>query len=418
MILELFDQAFQKNAGFNEMTGENIFKIAERIFDSPESIVFLNDQLPQAKRNQILNDLTAFNVTTKIIKQPSLLIPTSGTSSMKLKIVVTEKIRFLNAAQRANDYLDSSKSDKWLVSLPLHHVAGLSILARAYLNKNDVYYLPKWHPEEFVRKLDHWGITFCSLVPTQIYDIVKLNLEAPAQIKCVLVGGSTLSEALSERMAILGWPLLKTFGMSETSAFMSVSDENNFYEPLPDVNISLDQNRHLSIRCDSLFEGYLQQTDASWHYTPRVLENGFWSTEDRAALTTRPGKPLMFELLGRETGMIKIKGELVNVNLLNNRLSELATEHGLPPQSLVLHFLPDLRDENELFVIFSETETDETQKKIIDLFNSSVLPFERISWYVKVPEIAKSDLGKVKLGVFNTAQFKETYFENRKNILE
>tara|TARA_B110001454_G_scaffold219136_1_gene250274 strand:- start:7776 stop:9080 length:1305 start_codon:yes stop_codon:yes gene_type:complete len=410
----------------------NISALPGFIFESDTSFLFLNEQLNNDRKQEIWQQVQAFLHTSQVITEPSLLIPTSGTTSHLLKIVVLKKRNFLNAAKKANAVLNSTPSDTWLVSLPLHHVAGLSILARAYLNKNKTYYWMKWDPQIFAKNLNQLNINFCSLVPTQIFDLISKDISAPKHLKTVLVGGSALPNQYWEQMVSLGWPLLKTFGMTETAAFISTSRKSDkYYVPLPNIELTLDQNDRLAIKTDSLFDGYLIESGAPhktqntedktstraiteniWQFQPIPLQDGFWSTEDRAELSGN-----QFQILGRDQGIIKIKGELVNTQLLNQRLTDVSAEMSLGNHAPILHFVPNDRDEHELFAIFTKNLDEAKQKTVIKRFNDAVLPYERIHWYILVDEIPRTDLGKIKTSSFSTDSFKESYFENRQSIL-
>ena len=170
----------------------DISVLPDTIFGSDESFLFLNDQLSNERKLEITTQVNQFLKSSNVITSPSLLIPTSGTTSHNLKIVVLKKESVLNAAKKANACLKTNADDNWLVSLPLHHVAGLSILARAFLNANKTYYWNKWDPATFIKNLNSWNISFCSLVPTQIFDLISQNIPAPKSLKTVLVGGSAL----------------------------------------------------------------------------------------------------------------------------------------------------------------------------------------------------------------------------------
>lgn len=412
MSLRLFDlKSWLSIHSVSEIT---ISTLPTFIFDTTDSFLFLNEQITEERKLEIHSQINEFYRAYPFFNEPVLLIPTSGTTSLKLKIVVIKKKNFLQAAHRVNLFLKSRPQDSWLVSLPIHHVAGLSILARAYLQGNNTYYSGKWHPEDFVALIRQQKINYCSLVPTQIFDLVSRRQVAPTALKCVLVGGSALPDTHLQHMKELGWPLLKTFGMTETAAVISTSRDGKYYEPLPGIDVTLDSTRHLAIRSDSLFEGYLEQ-NTKWQFQPKSTANDFWSTEDRAELISASEKK--FQILGRDQNMIKIKGELVNMHLLNTRLNELCVEMGLNQNDFVLHSQTDPRNENELFLLATKSQNEDTLRSIIRYFNHQVLPFERVRWYIQVEEIPRSDLGKVKLGVFTTTAFKEAYFENRKSVL-
>lgn len=391
----------------------DITALPEHIFSSDTSFLFLNDQLNAQRRRQITEQLNQFLHSSAVLNTPSVLIPTSGTTSHLLKIVVFKKQNFLRSAKKANAYLKSGTDDKWLVSLPLHHVAGLSILARAFLNHNKTYYWAKWDPKTFIKNLNEWSIQFCSLVPTQIFDLVSQNLTAPKSLKTVLVGGSAFPDSHWQRMKQLGWPLLKTYGMTETAAFISTNlSDTDYYDPLPGIQVRLDSDNRLAIKTDSLFDGYIVQTDTEqWQFQTIRQHDGYWSTEDHATL-----KGHQFQILGRDQGLIKVKGELVNTQTLNQRLWEISEQIDATAPSPILYFFPSERDGYELFAIFEKGQNEGHLKTVIKRLNEHVLPYERINWYIVVDEIPKTDLGKIKTSSFNTDSFKEIYFENRQSI--
>ena len=419
MTLSLFDLDRKEISRSPFLDGENIQNVAKTLIESATSFLFLNDQLPINRRNQIWIQLQACIAKKSYFESPCFLVPTSGTTSSDLKVVIVKKVNFLNAARKVNLFLNSTMEDSWLVSLPLHHVGGLSILARSFLETNKVFYFSKWQPDSFIKTLNDLDIAFCSLVPTQVFDLADKRVPAQLALKRVLVGGSALADSRFAIMRDLGWPLVKTYGMTETSAFICTSSGGDVYEPLPGIDFMLDSAGLLAFCCDSLFEGYLRQQADQWTFKPTELKNGFWSTEDRAIVPEMAGSGSNgFKLLGRDQNMIKINGELVNLTLLNDRLSELVQAGHLPAGSVWIHFVPSERAENELVAVFSELQNEVIQKTVIQKFNQLVLPFERINWYVKVPEISRTEMGKVRLSVFNSESFKESYFENRKNILD
>ena len=74
--------------------------------------------------------------------------------------------------------------------MPTFHVAGLSILARSYLSGGACFsYGKKWNAEDFLLFLKEHKITLSSLVPAQVYDLVKAQIKAPSHLRAVVVGG-------------------------------------------------------------------------------------------------------------------------------------------------------------------------------------------------------------------------------------
>lgn len=408
MTLKLFDPT--KN--------ENLF--------SNDNYLLLNSQLSETKKLSLYEAVKSFfEQHPDSFKAPFFLIPTSGTTSFSLKIVLLEKSAVLNSAQRVGSFFKFDSQENWLLTLPIYHVGGLSILARSHLFKQNVIKLTKWQMPEFLNILNKTEIHWMSLVPTQIYDLILSNISAPVTLKGVFVGGGLLTEALFVKAKNLGWPLIKTFGMTETSSMIaySQSPENQFF-PLPKCEVKVDLNTKLLIKCDSLFSGYLIEEKNEPEAMSFVFEkpkkiNDFWQSEDLAQINSES-----FKILGRNSDMIKINGELVNLNNMRNLLLQLNSNLYSPIENLTLISKPHERTENELILIATNspanlptTENEKSILNLISLFNQKVLPFERIKHYLLIDSMPLTELGKIKYSEFKSTKFLEILNEKGKSCL-
>lgn len=399
------------------------------LFNPPQSdqlfnesnLLFLNSHLEENKKIEIQKRLNCFFKDSSLAKElstPLLFIPTSGTTSFNLKLVVLTKKALLNSAKRVGSFFSFKANENWLLTLPLFHVGGLSILARAHCFQQKVFTLDKWDIKRFLDFFNAVEIHYVSLVPTQIHDLVKLQIKAPHSLKKVFVGGGNLSEKLFTLAQNLGWPLVKTFGMTETASMIAYNQtaENN-YQLLPDCHIAIHTEGNLLIKCDSLFSGYMIETkmtesDSKFTFEQPHLIDDLWQSEDLALFQDNK-----LTLLGRNKDIIKIKGELVNLNhlrtLLTNSFSLDATIISVPHD----------RDENELICIVVKNNStafnnDKVIKDKLIIFNQNILPFEKIKYYLIVDVLPRTDLGKIKYAEFSSSHFMEQLNENRQPILE
>lgn len=396
----------------------------KELFSNEVNYLFLNDRLEETRKQQIRSSLQIFlNHTNELsIFNPFFLIPTSGSTSFDLKLVVLEKKAVLNSAQRVGQFFDFQKNQNWLLTLPNFHIGGLSVLARAYVFEQKVFSLEKWSVKEFLDLLTDLSIHHVSLVPTQIYDLVTNQIAAPASIKTVFVGGGFLAEELFEKAQALGWPLVKTFGMTETSSMVAYSrTKQNSYSFFPHCQGLITPAGKLAIACDSLFQGYLMENknNSSFHFHPRnqEMKDGYWSTQDLAEL-----KENQIFLKGREQDLIKIHGELVNLNKLREDFQKLAASSTLSHHS-VLVAIPHLRAESELLVVVETTGSnpDELKKNLYETLiklNKKLLPFERIKSYLFIDKLERTELGKIKYTYFQSSDFKELLNENKQYFME
>jgi O-succinylbenzoic acid--CoA ligase len=106
-------------------------------------------------------------------------------------------------------------TDRALVCLPLHHVAGLAILARARVSGTPVTVHPGFDVAAVAGAPRVSGATIVSLVPTMLRRL--LDAGAPLhELRHVIVGGAPMPPALRSRAEAAGAPLVDAYGLSET----------------------------------------------------------------------------------------------------------------------------------------------------------------------------------------------------------
>ena len=141
---------------------------------------------------------------------------------------------------------------RYLLSLPLYHVGGLAILFRSFLSGSCVVFSKKPTLEAI---LTH-KITHLSLVPTQLYRLLQedaaLLTEAAAHLKCVLLGGAPLSPALYQEALEKGFPVYRSYGMTEMSSTVTVESELLSYREM-----KTGPDNEIFVQGRTLFQGYL-----------------------------------------------------------------------------------------------------------------------------------------------------------------
>lgn len=143
--------------------------------------------------------------------------------------------------------------DRWLWSLPMHHVGGLSILFRC-AHAGAALVLPSTGFPD--------GITHLSLVPTQLQEALEAGIPVPSTLKEVVLGGAALSGSLLQRAVAAGWPVRTSYGMTETASMVTLSDRWTLPVPdhphagraLPHADVDIEQGRIL-VRTEALADG-------------------------------------------------------------------------------------------------------------------------------------------------------------------
>ncbi len=332
-----------------------------------------------------------------------IFISTSG--SREQKWVGVSKKAMLISADGVNRFLNVKKNDIWFQALPSHHVGGLSIEARAFLTGSQVYQWhalnPKWIVENFYQALNHSNATLTSLVPTQVFDIVKCGLKSPSRLRAVVVGGDWLPENLYHKARALKWPLLPSFGMSETGSQIATAPltslSNSEYpalETLSHVQLKTDPDKRLCIKSSALFSYYVVDDKMKANLQYPDFKDGWFKSEDTASLEHNKVIPL-----GRIGDIYKVGGELVSGQTLDHIFNEMLTEVCLS-ETVIDACIAMKKEERlghqvELFVAKSQDVTEKEIQNLVQRFDTSVRPFEKIRKINYVSEIPRSDLGKV-----------------------
>lgn len=345
-----------------------------------DSEILLNPRLSQAWKSRIIQCISQMNL------EGYVWVSSSGTESSGrgIKMVGIKKERFLDQAQKVCEFFNLDKNDRWLNTLPKFHVGGLSIEARCHISGANEIVLPQWDLENFEDLLKREKPTILSLVPTQVFDLVRAGFKAPLHLRIALVGGGALDEELYFRGRRLGWPLLPSYGMTETSAMVAcapISSLNAMIFPgmtaLPGVQFEK-LGKKWSIDAPGLFDHWMWINQNDFHIMDRAqpffiddllnLENG------------------LLRVSGRETELVKILGESVNLRALE---SQLSLDLGF---RVALVAVPEQRKGFNLIVVADQVISDQ----LLDRINSERLPFERITSSFHIDGLPLTELGKLK----------------------
>ncbi len=327
-------------------------------FESRQSHLLLNPSMPLDERARLETVVAGNEIESHVF------LATSG-STGAVKLVALTKRAILVSAAAVNERLESDSRDVWCAVLPLFHVGGLGVHARAHLTGARVLSMP-WDPRVFAQS----EATLASLVPAQVYDLVEAGLRPPRFLRSVLVGGGAFDRELDERARALGWPVLASYGMSECASTISVLDQ-----VLPHLEVRVGSEGALAFRGESLFSGYLTKEGLS---DPKVA--GWFLSEDHGELHGRS-----LQVSGRAGDFVKIGGESVDLKRLDRIAHEVARNFGGDAGVV------PVADERLGTIIHLAV----TAEGIGAEFNRRVLPFERARTIHRVRSIPRSPLGKL-----------------------
>lgn len=168
------------------------------------------------------------------------------------------------AAEASARHLDHSPEDTWLLAMPLHHVAGLSIILRSAYVGARVLMMPGFDPASFAVGLRS-GVTLSSVVPTMLNRLLDVDPGPYPGMKGVLVGGGPISDQTLERAAAARLHPLPTYGLTETCGQVATlrpgSPVENKAHPLPGVELRIEDKGRIAVRGPMVSRGYVGEPD-------------------------------------------------------------------------------------------------------------------------------------------------------------
>jgi O-succinylbenzoic acid--CoA ligase len=322
-----------------------------------------------------------------------VLFETSGSSGTP-KWVAIQKLALWLSATVVNRNLEVTQKSRWGLALPVHHVGGFGVATRAFISGGTLRtFDQRWDATAFRDWLARERVSHTSLVPTQVYDLVKANLTAPKSLVAIVVGGGHLDPITGQAARDLGWPVLASYGLTETASQIASQGLDQLklpYQaaPIPLLQICRVQTTPeglLQIRGATLFSGYV----SDGKFTPRGSTDWF-TTQDRVIVENDALTPL-----GRADTLVKILGELVDPEAIEHELLALSggkLRHG----SFAVIAIPDERAGHTLVPVFDASVDPAAIATTLERYQQQAPGFRRLLAARIVETMPRSELGKLR----------------------
>jgi O-succinylbenzoic acid--CoA ligase len=211
---------------------------------------------------------------------------TSGTSGRPRSVGLTYG-NFLWSAVGSAFNLGVDPSDRWLCCLPLHHVAGLSILMRSVVYGTGTVIHPGFDTDRVARSLEEDEISLVSLVATQLIRLLEADVDLSGPRAIVAGGGPVPIDAIEEA-AGRGATVVQTYGMTETCSQVTTlspaearSKAGSAGRPLLTTHLRI-QGGEILVQGPTVAPGMADED--GWLHTGdlgRIDDEGFLYVEDR-----------------------------------------------------------------------------------------------------------------------------------------
>lgn len=224
------------------------------------------------------------------------VVATSGTTGAP-KGVVLSRVALTASTAASVRRLGCRPGERWLLCLPLAHVAGLQVVLRSRALGTEPVLQDGFDLEAVARVVETGGADWVALVPTQLLRLLDAGVDL-SPLRGVLLGGAPAGPDLLARAAAADLAVTVSYGMTETCGGC-VYDGH----PLTGVEVTVADDGRLRFRGELLFDGYHGRPDL----TEAAVTDGWFTSADLG----RRHEDGRIEVLGRADDVILTGGENV-----------------------------------------------------------------------------------------------------------
>ncbi len=259
----------------------------------------VSHRIPTSQRNELLGQIDARwlpellknepksepNQPTKKTsnegdRRPATLILSSG-STGKPKAIVHTMSAHIESAKGAAENMPLQPGDRWLWSLPLYHISGLSILVRCAVAGATVIGVPA-DTRIDANLLHQQQVSHLSVVSTQLRRLLDDKQFPSPHLQYVLLGGSSVDPSLVVAARQRCTNVFTTYGLTEMASQVTTSDATS--DPFTSGRLLTGRELKINERSDeilvrgkTLCMGYYEHGQVQ----PIVDEQGWFPTRDR-----------------------------------------------------------------------------------------------------------------------------------------
>ena len=146
------------------------------------------------------------------------LVPTSGSSGAPKLARLTHRA-VLAAAASLTERLPFGAQDRWILTLPLSHVGGLSVVTRCLCARRAIVLVPRFSEDAVWTAMSRDGGTRLSAVPAIAHRLLHADGAGRlSRLSLMMLGGQAAPLALRRALAEAGTPAVASYGLTESCA--------------------------------------------------------------------------------------------------------------------------------------------------------------------------------------------------------
>jgi O-succinylbenzoic acid--CoA ligase len=211
----------------------------------------------------------------------AIIVHSSGTTAGPRPIELTYG-NWLWSALGSAVALGLDPHERWLCTLPLSHVGGLSILMRSAIYATTAILHERFEAQRAVDEIAT-DATVVSVVPTMLARLLDTGLHEPRALRAALVGGAPISPALLRRAREAGVCTVTTYGLTEACSQVTTDGP-----PLFCTKVRIGPGREILVQGPTVSRRELAED--GWLHTG---DEGALDTDGNLTVTGRAGDTIV-----------------------------------------------------------------------------------------------------------------------------
>ncbi|MBI9017278.1 MAG: o-succinylbenzoate--CoA ligase [Phycisphaerae bacterium] len=211
----------------------------------------------------------------------SIIFTSASTATPKAVLHTIANHYYSAAGSSAN--IPFAKPDRWLMSLPMYHISGFSLIMRALLNQGTLVFPVA--DSTLSKSIETQNPTHISLVAAQLAKLLDSPnaVVALKQTKAILIGGSAIPQSLIDRALAHDLNIYTTYGSTELASQITTTSlpdikthKNTSGRLLSHRQLKIADDGEILIKGQTMFVGYIKNNNIDQNLDPQ----GYFHTGD------------------------------------------------------------------------------------------------------------------------------------------
>jgi O-succinylbenzoate-CoA ligase len=351
---------------------------------------------------------------------------TSGTTGISKGVILSHNNVNIHAHNSIIE-LKLSKNDTWLHVAPLFHLAdawatwAITLIGGTHVLCRD------FKPEKICKSIQKEKVTITNMIPTMYHRIVnfkKVSNYDYSSLRVLLSGGASISPSLIGKIIkIFNCDFIQTYGMTETSPFLTMSILNDHLCSLPydeqlkyksttgrkflgvelkvvnengkEVNHDNNEVGEIIVKGETIFKGYWKLPEE----TKKVFKNGWFYTGDMAVINHEG----YVTIVDRKNDMIITGGE----NVYSIEVENILNSHPKVSEVAVIGIPDDEWGEKVTAIISLKKGNKITKNDIIEYCKNKISKYKIPKSIIIIDNLPKLGSGKISKKVLKEKYLKK-----------